>query len=138
VYGYDGKCSMSLEGDKTEVYGWIQRSLVRLRYLMLGKKDKGLVLRYIELLTGYSRQHVCKLVSQYRKTGYIRPKARRAKQGFATKYTREDIHTLAKLDQVVDDVSGTTVKAFCQREFKVFGNLGIRVRSCNQAFHSLV
>jgi len=114
--------SMSLEGDKQDVYNWIERTLVRFRYLWLSKKDKGLVLRYIEHLTGYTRQHLSKLVMQYRKTGHIRHQRRRVSQGFATKYTREDIQRLAALDQVVDDVSGTTVKTFCQRELEVFGN----------------
>jgi len=114
--------SISLEGDKQDVYNWIERTLVRFRYLWLGKKDKGLVLRYIEHLTGYTRQHLGKLVMQYRKTGHIRHQRRRASQGFVTKYTREDIQRLAELDQIVDDVSGTTIKTFCQREFKVFGN----------------
>jgi len=113
---------MSLEGDKQDVYNWIERTLIRFRYLWLGKKEKGLVFRYIEQLTGYTRQHLGKLVLQYRKTGHIRHQRRRASQGFATKYTREDIQRLAALDQVVDDVSGTTIKTFCQREFKVFGN----------------
>jgi len=114
--------SMSLEGDKQDIYNWIERTLVRFRYLWLEKKDKGLVLRYIESLTGYTRQHLGKLVMQYRKTGHIRVQRRRISQGFATKYTREDIQRLAELDQIVDDVSGTTVKSFCQRELEVFGN----------------
>jgi hypothetical protein len=114
--------SMSLEGDKQDVYNWIERTLVRFRYLWLVKKDKGLVLRYVEHLTGYTRQHLGKLVMQYRKTGHIRHQRRRVSQGFATKYTREDIQRLAALDQVVDDVSGTTIKTFCQRELEVFGN----------------
>jgi len=114
--------SMSLEGDKQDVYNWIERTLVRFRYLWLVKKEKGFVLRYVEQLTGYTRQHLGKLVLQYRKTGHIRHQRRRVSQGFATKYTGQDIQRLAALDQLVDDVSGTTVKTFCQREFKVFGN----------------
>jgi len=127
--------SMSLEGDKQDVYNWIERTLVRFHYLWLGKKDKGLVLRYIEHLTGYTRQHVGKLVMQYRKTGYIRHQRRRAGQGFATKYTREDIQRLAELDQVVDDVSGTTIKTFCQRELKVFGNQQFLRLACISVSH---
>jgi len=60
-----------------------------------------LVLRYIEQLSGYTRQHVTKLVKQQRKTGYIRYK-QRASNGFATKYTRADIQLLAAVDRLVD------------------------------------
>ena len=114
--------SISLQGGKQEVYSWIERTLVLFRYLKLEKKEKGQVLRYVERLTGYSRQHLTKLVKQYRKTGYIRHQRRRVKQGFATKYTREDIRLLAEVDRIVEGISGTTVKALCEREFEVYGD----------------
>lgn len=116
-------CStMELQGSKADVYKWLEKTLVRFRYQWLDKKGKGLVLRYIECITGYSRQHVSKLVHSYVKTGHIRIKTRRKKQGFQTKYSREDIAALAEVDQAMDGASGTTVKALCQREFNVYGN----------------
>jgi hypothetical protein len=39
------------------------------RFLWLGKKRKDLILRYIEQLSGYSRQHVTRLVKEYGETG---------------------------------------------------------------------
>lgn len=113
--------SISLQGGKKEVYAWIERTLVLFRYLWLKKKDKGIVLRYIEQLTGYSRQHLTKLVKQYKKTGHIHHQRRRVKQGFIAKYTREDIRLLAEVDRTVDGLSGTTVKAICKREFEIYG-----------------
>ena len=41
--------------DKAERYRWIQATLVRFRYLTLGKKDRGLMLRYLQRVSGYSR-----------------------------------------------------------------------------------
>ena len=113
--------AMALQGSKEVIYKWLERTLVRFRYLWLDKKQKGLVLRYIEHITGYSRQHVSKLVHVYVKTGHIRVKSRRRKQGFQSKYSREDIVALAEVDQAMDGMSGTTVKALCQREFEVYG-----------------
>jgi len=49
--------TMALHGSKEVIYKWLERTLVRFRYLWLDKKQKGLVLRYIEHITGYSRQH---------------------------------------------------------------------------------
>jgi len=43
--------SMSLKGDKQDVYNWIERTLIKFRYLWLLKK-KGLYFNYIEHLTG--------------------------------------------------------------------------------------
>ncbi|MDQ6965467.1 MAG: hypothetical protein Q9M23_00915, partial [Mariprofundaceae bacterium] len=113
--------SLVLQGSKDDGYAWIERTLVRFRFLWLGKKQKGLVLRYIRRLSGYGRQHVTKLVKQYRKTGHIRRRERTV-NGFATKYTKADIRLLADVDCIVDDVSGTTVKTFCQRMYEVYGD----------------
>jgi len=110
--------SLQLQGSKDEVYKWIQRALVRFHYLWLGKKQKGLIRRYIRQLSGYSFPQMDRLIEQYRKTGHIRRKQRTVK-GFETKYTKADIRLLAEVDRLVDDVSGTTVKAFCQRALEV-------------------
>ncbi|MFQ5356717.1 MAG: integrase [Mariprofundaceae bacterium] len=113
--------SLQLQGSKDDVYRWIERTLVRFRYLWLGKKQKGLVRRYIRQLSGYSRQQMDRLIEQYRKTGHIRRRQRTVK-GFETKYTKADIRLLADVDRLVDDVSGTTVKTFCQRALEVHGD----------------
>jgi len=112
---------LELQGSKGDAYTWIERTLVRFRFLWLGKKQKGLVLRYIERLTGHTRQHVSKLVKQYRQTGHIRRRQRTVK-GFETKYTKADIRLLADVDCIVDDASGTMVKTFCQRMYEVYGD----------------
>jgi len=90
---------LKLQGSKDDVYKWIEHTLVRFRYQWLGKLQKGMVLRYIRQLSGYTRQHITKLVKQQLKTGYIRRK-QRANNGFATTYTREDIRLLADVDRV--------------------------------------
>ncbi len=113
--------SLKLQGSKDDVYAWIQHTLVRFRYLGLRKKPKGLVRRYIKRITGYSRPQMNRLIKQFRKTGHIRRRQRTVK-GFETKYTRADVRLLADVDRLVDDVSGTTVKAFCQRAYEVHGD----------------
>ena len=115
------EASLVLQGSKDDGYAWIEHTLVRFRFLWLSKKQRGLVLRYIERLSGYTRQHVTKLVKQYRNTGHIR-RRQRTVNGFAAKYTKADIHLLADMDCIVDDVSGTMVKAFCQRMYEVYGD----------------
>jgi len=110
-----------LQGNKDDVYRWIEHTLVRFRYPWLGKVQKGVLLRYIRQLSGYTRQHVTKLVKQQRKTGYLR-REQRAANGFATQYTRADIRLLADVDRVVDDLSGTSIKTFCQRALEIYGD----------------
>jgi len=72
-------------------------------------------------LSGYSRQQITRLISQYRKSGRIRRRQRTVK-GFERKYTPDDIQLLAMVDRLVDDVSGTTTKAYCKRAHEVFGD----------------
>jgi hypothetical protein len=43
---------------KKERYNWIRHELVRFDYLMLGKVAKGIVIRYLMKVTGYSRQQL--------------------------------------------------------------------------------
>jgi len=113
--------SLKLQGSKDDVYAWVERTLVRFRYLWLAKKQKSLVRCYIKRITGYSRAQMNRLIKQYRKTGHIR-RRQRTVNGFETKYTKADIRLLADVDRLVDDVSGTTVKAFCQRAYEVHGD----------------
>lgn len=112
---------LELQGNKDELYTWLERTLVRFRYLWLNKKEKGLVRRYITRLTNLSHSQLTRLITQYRKSGHIRRRQRTVK-GFETKYTRADICLLADVDRVVDDLSGTAIKVFCQRALEVYGD----------------
>ena len=113
--------TLKIQGGKDEVYAWIERTLVRFRYLWLGKKQKGLVRAYIQRLSGYSRPQLNRLIAQYRETGHIR-RRQRTVNGFETKYTRADIRLLAEVDRLVDDVSGTAIKAYCRRAYETHGD----------------
>lgn len=112
---------LKLEGGKDDIYRWIEHTLVRFHYMWLGKKGRGLVLRYIERLSGYSRQQITRLARQYRQTGRLR-RRQRTTAGFATRYTRDDIALLAAVDRLLGDASGTIVKAFCRRMLEVYGD----------------
>jgi transposase InsO family protein len=112
---------LRIQGSKDGIYSWVERTLNRLRYSKLSKKEKGLVLRYLIQLSGYSRQQVTRFIFQYRKTGRVR-RRQRTVNGFERKYTREDIMLLAEVDRLVDSTSGTTVKVYCQRAYERFGD----------------
>jgi len=85
-----GQARPVLQGGKDDIYAWIERTLVRFRYLFIDRKGKGIVRRYIMQLSGYSRQQVTRLIAQYRTRGRIRRRQRTVK-GFERKYTSSDI-----------------------------------------------
>ena len=87
--------------------------------MSLSKKDKGVVIRYLIKMTGYSRQQLTRLIQKYTKTGKINWTPCRS-NGFAKKYTHQDIALLAKTDELHDTPCGQAVKKICERAFDVF------------------
>ncbi|MBL4831865.1 MAG: hypothetical protein JKY55_18530 [Aliivibrio sp.] len=53
-------------GDKNERYKFIQKTLVKFRYLTLKKPEKGIVNRYLRKISGYSRQQLTRLIVNLR------------------------------------------------------------------------
>ncbi len=47
-------------------YRGIQRILVKFRYTTLSKPSKGIVVRFLMKISGYSRQQMTRLIKQYR------------------------------------------------------------------------
>ena len=103
-----------------DIYRDVKRTLVIFRYLALTKASKGVVVRFLIKITGYSRQQVTRLVKQYRVTGKIE-RQQRTHQGFKNIYTADDIRLLAALDERHNTLSGPATKKLCERAHTLFG-----------------
>ena len=57
---------------KKERYSWVQKTLVKHRYMTLGKIDKGSMTRYLMKVTGYSLAQIKRLIRQYVSTGTVK------------------------------------------------------------------
>ena len=69
-------------------YAWIQAMLLRFHYHQLGKAEKGLLLDFLQKVSGYSRIQVKRLIQQSRQTGQLQ-RRQRTVQGFRrTLYAR--------------------------------------------------
>ena len=112
--------AFSVISDKDACYRWIQGELVKFRYLRRSRQGKGVVIRYLMKISGYSRQQLTRLITQYRKTGRIR-RRQRTVSGFKQKYTEQDICLLAAMDERHDTPCGPAVKKLCERACEVFG-----------------
>jgi hypothetical protein len=84
--------------------------LVRFGYLTLPGQHKGVVLRYLMKVSGYSRQQMTRLVTQYRDTGQLK-RRQRTVAGFVSRYTTEDIRLLAAMDERHETPCGPAVKS---------------------------
>ena len=82
--------AFSVINDKDAGYRWIQGELVKFRYLKLPRQGKGVVIRYLMKISGYSRQQLTRLIAPYRKTGQIK-RSQRTVSGFKQKYTEQDM-----------------------------------------------
>ncbi len=112
--------TFSVLSTKDECYQWIQANLLKFEYLTLSKLHKGFVLRYLEKMSGYSRQQLTRLIQQYRRTGRV-TRRQRTVRGFTRRYTPEDICLLAAMDERHDTPSGPAVKKLCERACQIFG-----------------
>ena len=92
------KVAISLATSKQERYSWVQKTLVKHQYLLLGKINKGTITRYLMKVTGYSRAQTKRLIQQYVKSGSIKVKVAR-RNGFKRIYTEVDIRLLASMDE---------------------------------------
>jgi len=110
----------SVLSDKDTCYRWIRGELVKFRYLKRSRPEKGVVIRYLMKISGYSRQQLTRLIAQYRKTGRLK-RRQRTVAGFKRKYAEKDIRLLAAMDERHDTPCGPTVKKLCERACKVFG-----------------
>jgi transposase InsO family protein len=106
---------------KAECYKWIQRTLIRFDYDVIKRKDKGIIMRYLIKISGYSRQQLTRLIKQYRNGGRI-IRRQRTSNGFTRRYTDGDIQLIAKLDKLHDQPNGKALKKLCERAFCVFGD----------------
>src|SRR3954465_3898680 len=88
-----------------EVYGWVEKTLVRHEYASLGKPGKGLVRNYVAQMTGLSRAQVTRLIAGYSATGRVKA-AEYQRTRFATQYTAGDVDLLAYVDKAHGNLSG--------------------------------
>ena len=108
------------KGDKR--YGHIAAVLTRFGYKRLKKRDKGLILRYLERTTGYSRQQLTRIIKRWR-TGKKLVKAYcPPKHGLVHKFTDTDIIVPAETDSLHGTLSGPATRHLMARALNVFGD----------------
>ena len=105
---------------REEVYGWVEKTLVRHQYVALGRPDKGLLRLYIGQMTGLSRAQVTRLITGYGQTGRVTAAAYQRTR-FPALYTAADIVLLAYVDKAHGNLSGPATKRILEREYGKYG-----------------
>ena len=104
-----------------EKYKWIEEVLIRFRYHRLKRVEKGVIRRYVERITGYSRSQVSRLITEYKRRGRIKQVLYRRHQ-FPRKYSQAEVILLAKTDELHGWLSGPATKKIMEREYEVYGH----------------
>ena len=113
------RVAFEVADDKDSRYRWVQRTLVKFHYLSLSRPDKGVLIRYLMKISGYSRQQITRLIKQYRDTGRL-VRQQRTVNGFSRRFTAADIRLLAAMDERHSTPNGLTMKKLCERAYTLY------------------
>jgi transposase InsO family protein len=103
-------------------YGWIDAVLRRLDYRQLRRADRGMVLAYLQRLSGYSRAQVTRLVARWISGKPLVKNYRAPEHAFARRYTAADVELLADVDRAMGTLSGPATVCVLRRQRDVFGD----------------
>lgn len=108
--------------DELTLHTFVTTVMKRYRYFELPKGQRGVLSAYMRRMTGYSRQHLSRLIAQYRDTKTLKPGKRASRTSFAHVYGPEDVALLAEIDALHDTLSGPVTKALLIRAATIFGD----------------
>ncbi len=113
--------SPRVSGNEEQRQAHVRRVLARFNYQGLSRRDKGVVVRYLVQTSGYSRQHLVRLIGRFVAR---KPLGQRKAPvaGFYRRYTEADVRVLAQTDALHDTPSGLAVKHLFQRAWQVYGD----------------
>ena len=106
-----------------ERYAFIARTVRRFGYRGLKRADKSVVLRFLDRVSGYSRQQLTRRVKRGAARTPLTKRYRAPRLGFARTYTDADVHLLAETDSLHGTLSGLATKKLMERAFHVFGDV---------------
>ena len=119
----DGTLTVDFAVAADERYDFIARTVRRFGYRGLKRADKGVVLRFLERVSGYSRQQLTRLVKRGAARAPLVKRYRAPRLGFARIYSDADVRLLAQTDSLHGTLSGLATKKLMERAFHVFGDV---------------
>ena len=108
-----GNTALRWEGNTKELYRWMEGTLVSVRYFRLRKREKTVVISYLTMISGYTRNHVKDLIGQYLREGHIKV-SERTQHSFPVKYPHDDVVLLAHTSEAYGHPNGHILAAVCR------------------------
>jgi hypothetical protein len=118
----NGTAAVDFSVSPSERYEFIVRTVRRLGYSRLKRHDKGTVMRFLQRVSGYSRQQLTRLVGRVRTGAPLRKRYRASRSSFARTFTDADVLALAHTDTLHGTLSGPATKKIMERAWRLFGD----------------
>ena len=118
----DGTVAVDFAVAAESRYDFIARTVRRFGYGRLKRADKAVVLRFLERVSGYSRQQLTRLVKRGGERRPLVKRYRASRTSFARTYTGADVLLLAHTDTLHGTLSGLATKKLMERAYHVFGD----------------
>ena len=104
-------------------YQWMTVSLKQFAYERLRRAERGLIVRFLCKVTGYSRAQVTRLIAQWRCRGRLSDRRGPPAAPFAKRYGALELRLLAQIDSLHGTLSGPATKKLAERAFTVYKQL---------------
>lgn len=118
--------AFTTHGGDVERYAHISRVLKRFDYPRCSRRDRGVLLRYLQHTSDYSRAQITRLVTRWytnRLADVPLVKRYRAPAApFVRKYTKLDIEHLVEMDKAHEDVCGPAIIYLLRRAIMLATN----------------
>ncbi len=114
--------TFSIPNDEPTLRAFVAAVIKRFGYFRRRKGHRGVLLAYLRRLTGYSRQHLSRLLVQYRDTRSLKPRVRASRTSFTRHYGPAEVALLAETDSLHDTLSGPATKVLLLRALTLFGD----------------
>ena len=118
----DGTVTVAFSVTPEQRYDFIARTVRRFGYGRLKRAQKAVVLRFLERVSGYSRQQLARLVKRGSDRRQLVKRYRGSRTSFARVYTGADVLLLAQTDTLHGTLSGLATKKLMERAWAVFGD----------------
>lgn len=121
IYKWTAGVSPVVAGGETDRQAYVQRVLSRFGYSGLSRRVKGVVVRYLERMSGYSRLHLVRLIGRFVRHAPL-GQQRAPVAGFYRRYIEADVRLLAQTDTLHDTPSGLAAKRLFEPAWQVYGD----------------
>jgi len=105
-----------------ERYEFIARTVRRFGYHRRKRAEKAVVLRFLERVSGYSRQQLTRLVKRGGERAPLIKRYRGSRTSFVRTYTSADVLLLAATDTLHGTLSGLATKKLMERAYRLFAD----------------